>query len=94
MFVVKTLITAISATIAAILSALTVPALLITASVVVDNPWSVVANHAKRAGKLLARSLIDRAAGNRPVSLVGWSHGARVIFSALEYLAKVSQKFP
>jgi hypothetical protein len=82
-----------SATVAAVLAALTVPLALITASVLIDNPWTVVANHAKRSGKLLAQSIIDRASGNRPVTLIGWSHGARVIFSALEHLVKVRRIF-
>jgi len=83
---------ALSATAAAILGALTIPLLLITASVLIDNPWTVVANHAKRSGKLLAQTIIAKAAGNRPITLIGWSHGARVIFAALEYLNKLDKE--
>ena len=48
----------------------------------------MVANHAKRAGRLLYESIKLRPYGERPLTLIGWSHGARVIFSALEYLVK------
>jgi hypothetical protein len=40
------------------------------------------------AGLALADVLADRIAGRRPVSLVGYSMGARVIFFALEELAR------
>jgi len=36
--------------------------------------------------------LIQRPSGNRPVTLLGWSQGARVIFYALEYLASLDKK--
>lgn len=87
--ILEAIIVALSATAAAFLAALAIPMYLLTASILIDNPWTLVSNHAKRAGKLLAKALISRAAGRRPVSLLGWSHGARVIFSALEYLNKV-----
>lgn len=56
------------------------------------NPWSTVANHGKKAGKVMARAIFERAAGHRPVSLIGWSLGARVIFSCLEELAKMDDE--
>lgn len=37
---------------------------------------------------MLADLLARRVHGNRPVVLVGYSFGARVIFMALEHLAK------
>jgi len=39
------------------------------------------------AGLILADSLIDRNLGTRPITLVGFSLGARVIFSCLKELA-------
>lgn len=40
------------------------------------------------AGLILADSLIDRNLGTRPVTLVGFSLGARVIYACLRELAK------
>lgn len=88
--ILESILVALSATAASVLAALAIPLYLITASVLIDNPWTLVSNHAKRAGKLLAKVLIERSCGKRPVSLLGWSHGSRVIFSALEYLNKIS----
>ena len=42
---------------------------------------------ANAAGLILADSLIDRNLGARPITLVGFSLGARVIFAALRELA-------
>ena len=42
---------------------------------------------ANAAGLILADSLIDRNLGVRPITLVGFSLGARVIFAALRELA-------
>ncbi|KAL9328253.1 hypothetical protein ACSQ67_003256 [Phaseolus vulgaris] len=41
-----------------------------------------------KAGKLLAEVLLGGLQGNRPVTLVGYSLGARVIFKCLECLAE------
>lgn len=45
-------------------------------------------NRAEKAGQELANAIISRAQGGRPVNLVGYSIGARVIFSCLKELAK------
>ncbi|KAK9471770.1 DUF726-domain-containing protein [Dipodascopsis tothii] len=58
-------------------------------SYLVDNPWSVSLDRAWAAGKILADTLIHRNLGMRPVTLVGFSLGARVIFSCLLELAKM-----
>lgn len=42
---------------------------------------------ANAAGLILADSLVDRNLGVRPITLVGFSLGARVIFAALRELA-------
>jgi hypothetical protein len=54
----------------------------------IDNPWSNALDRARQAGAVLADILINRHMGVRPVSLVGFSLGARVIFFALIELAK------
>lgn len=53
----------------------------------IDNPFTVAMERSDKAGKVLAHALIDKCQGERPVTLVGFSVGARVIFSCLEELA-------
>jgi hypothetical protein len=55
---------------------------------VLDNPFSVAVSRSDKAGKVLAHALISRAQGERPVTLVGYSLGARVIYSCLLELAE------
>ncbi|XP_060588948.1 transmembrane and coiled-coil domain-containing protein 4-like [Ruditapes philippinarum] len=71
-----------------IISAIAWPAALIAASGAIDNPWHVCTQRATETGKQLAEVLLAREQGNRPVTLIGFSLGARVIFSCLEELAK------
>jgi len=53
----------------------------------IDNAWAIVRDRTEQAGVCLATALCDEAAvGRRPVTLVGFSMGARVIFRALEEL--------
>ncbi len=53
----------------------------------IDNPWSVLLSLANTAGEDLADVLVGRSYGQRPVTLFGYSIGARVIFKCLESLA-------
>ena len=70
------------------MSALQLPVALTKLSYLIDNPWTVSQTRADMAGLILADSLIDRNLGSRPITLVGFSLGARVIFSCLRELAK------
>lgn len=70
------------------MGALQLPLILTKLSYFIDNPWSVSMARADQAGLILADSLIDRNLGVRPVTLVGFSIGARVIFACLRELAK------
>jgi len=54
----------------------------------IDNPWSNALDRAKSAGRVLADVLIQRHLGVRPITLIGFSLGARVIFYALLEIAK------
>lgn len=54
---------------------------------VLDNPFSIAKNRADKAGIVLADAIINRAQGERPVVLVGYSLGARVIYACLQELA-------
>lgn len=73
----------------ALMSALQWPLLLTKLGYLIDNPWSNALDRAKAAGLVLADVLIQRHAGVRPTSLIGFSLGARVIFYALCELARV-----
>ncbi|KAF2869096.1 hypothetical protein BDV95DRAFT_670028 [Massariosphaeria phaeospora] len=61
---------------------------LVKAASVLDNPFSVALARADKAGKVLAHALIDGVQGKRPVTLMGYSIGARVIYSCLVELAE------
>jgi len=73
-------------------SALVWPAALIGAADVIDNPWSVAMNKAVEAGLVLADALSKKNGGGRPVTLVGFSIGARVLYYALKELARRKRK--
>ena len=71
------------------MAAVTWPAALLSISSVIDNPWSVCCRRSSEVGKELANVLRTRQHGKRPVTLVGFSLGARVIFYCLRDLAEV-----
>ena len=73
---------------ATLMTAVTIPYSLAMASNVIDDTWSMAMERADRAGVELAKSLIDSNAGHRPVVLVGFSMGARVIYSCLKELTR------
>lgn len=70
------------------MGALQLPIILSKLSYLIDNPWTVSLDRGHAAGKILADSLIERNLGTRPITLVGYSLGSRVIFSCLQELAK------
>src|SRR3954468_10766169 len=70
------------------MAALQLPVVLTKLSYLIDNPWAVSLDRATMAGLILADSLIDRNLGTRPVTLVGYSLGSRVIFSCLQELSR------
>ena len=76
---------------AALMAALVVPATLVAASEVVDNPWGVCLSAAEAAGKELANVLLERVQGKRPVTLVGSSLGCLVVVTALKEMARRSK---
>ena len=61
---------------------------LVKVASVLDNPFSIALARADKAGKVLAHALIDGVQGKRPVNLMGYSIGARVIYSCLVELAE------
>jgi hypothetical protein len=54
---------------------------------VLDNPYSVAKARSDKAGRVLAQALMQKVQGERPVTLVGYSLGARIIYQALLVLA-------
>ncbi|ROV99550.1 hypothetical protein VMCG_06353 [Cytospora schulzeri] len=72
---------------ATLASALALPYGLSKASRVIDNPFSVAVTRSEKAGRVLADALINKVQGERPVTLIGYSLGARVIYSCLNELA-------
>lgn len=69
-------------------SALMLPFGILKVAKLVDSPFGVAKLRAMKAGEVLADALINKAQGERPVSLVGHSLGARVIYSCLLALAR------
>ncbi|KAK4892101.1 hypothetical protein LTR28_002375, partial [Elasticomyces elasticus] len=63
------------------------PLSLLKVSRIIDNPFSVAKSRAEKAGEVLADALINKAQGERPVTLIGYSLGARVIYTCLKTLA-------
>lgn len=71
----------------ALMASIQLPIILTKLSYLIDNPWNVSLARANSAGLIMADSLIDRNLGKRPVTLLGYSLGSRVIFSCLKELA-------
>jgi hypothetical protein len=80
----RTIFAALSSAVA---SALTLPYGFAKAARIVDNPFSVARSRSEKAGKVLADALINKVQGERPVTLIGYSLGARVIYTCLTELA-------
>ncbi|KAL9627128.1 MAG: hypothetical protein Q9204_006792, partial [Flavoplaca sp. TL-2023a] len=73
---------------AELMSSVTWPMGLAKVARVVDNPFTLGKTRADKAGEVLADALIHRAQGQRSVTLVGYSLGARAIYACLMSLAK------
>jgi hypothetical protein len=69
-----------------LLTAVALPLALLKVARVVDNPFSVAKARADKAGEVLADALISKVQGERPVTLIGYSLGSRVIFACLQSL--------
>lgn len=64
------------------------PIYLLKMATSIDNPFAVARNRSEKAGEVLADALINKAQGERPVTLIGYSLGSRVIYSCLRSLAE------
>ncbi|PGH10196.1 hypothetical protein AJ80_07555 [Polytolypa hystricis UAMH7299] len=72
----------------ALMASLQLPIVLTKLSYLIDNPWNVSLVRANAAGLIMADSIMARNLGKRPITLLGFSLGSRVIFSCLKELAK------
>jgi hypothetical protein len=59
----------------------------------IDGAWALCVKRADDAGMQLARSLLLSTAGHRPVTLIGYGMGARMIYSCLKELAYHQEKW-
>ncbi|KAL4956874.1 hypothetical protein BDW69DRAFT_192042 [Aspergillus filifer] len=73
---------------AGLLSAMVLPMGLMKVAGIADNPFSVAKARSDKAGEVLADAIISKVQGERPVTLIGYSLGSRVIYSCLQTLAK------
>lgn len=71
-----------------LMSGLQLPMMLSKLGYLLDNPWNNSLDRAWRSGKVLADTLRRNKLGVRPITLVGFSLGARLIYSCLLSLAK------
>lgn len=78
---------------ATLVAAVALPVALTSAANMIDGTWTLVVERADAAGKELAQSLLYSSAGHRPVALVGFSFGARVIYTCLKELARYQQQW-
>ncbi|CAG8454167.1 3167_t:CDS:2 [Scutellospora calospora] len=76
---------------ATLASALMLPAALMKAGDLIDNPWALGVDRANKAGLVLADVLMERVQGKRPTVLVAYSLGALVIWKCLKELIKRNQ---
>ncbi|CAL2273977.1 unnamed protein product [Prunus armeniaca] len=74
-----------------LVTALAWPATLLAAADFIDSKWAIAVDRSDKAGRLLAEVLLKGIHGNRPVTLVGFSLGARVIFKCLQCLAETEK---
>ena len=78
---------------ATLVAAVALPVALTSAANMIDGTWTLVVERADEAGKELAQSLLYSTAGHRPVALVGFSFGARVIYTCLKELARYQEEW-
>lgn len=70
-----------------LIASLQLPIILTKLAYLIDNPWNVSLDRANSAGLILADSLMQRHLGARPITLVGFSLGARLLFACLKELS-------
>ena len=76
-----------------LLSAVILPTYLLNFMDAIDGDWTIAVERADEAGVVLAKTLLYSSAGRRPVTLVGYSFGARIIYSCLKELARYQEEW-
>jgi hypothetical protein len=76
-----------------LLAAVIWPTYLLNVANMIDGDWTLAVERADEAGRELARTLLFSRAGRRPVTLIGFSFGARVIYSCLKELARLQEEW-
>lgn len=76
----------------ALMAAVAWPATILAAGDLIDNSWSVAKIRADSAGAILADALISKEYGRRPVTLVGFGLGGRLIFKCLLQIAQMTRE--
>ncbi len=76
-----------------LLAAVVLPSYLLNVANMIDGDWTLAVERADEAGAELAHTLLFSRAGQRPITLVGFSFGARVIYSCLKELAKLQDEW-
>lgn len=71
-----------------LVNAIAWPAGILGLASVIDNPWGVCCRRSAQVGKVLAEVLLNREHGRRPVTLIGYSLGARVIYYCLREMSE------
>ncbi|CAH1724300.1 unnamed protein product [Aphis gossypii] len=71
-----------------LMAAIAWPAGILGLASVIDNPWGVCCRRSAQVGKQLAETLLTHSHGNRPVTLIGYSLGARVIYYCLREMSQ------
>ncbi|KAL6941923.1 hypothetical protein ACO0QE_003085 [Hanseniaspora vineae] len=72
----------------ALMAAIQLPMALSKLGYIIDNPWNVSLDRAWNAGLILADTLASKNLGERPITLIGFSLGSRVIYSCLKELCR------
>ena len=72
---------------ASLAAAVAWPVTLLNSASFIDSPWALAESRAVDAGEELAAALAEKRHGVRPVTLVGYSLGAKVILAAARALA-------
>ena len=77
----------------ALMAAVALPVALISAANMIDGTWTLAIERAEEAGLELAKILTSKSAGCRPVTLVGYSMGARAIYMCLKELVRLQEEW-
>lgn len=76
-----------------LLTAVVLPSYLLNVANMIDGDWTLAVERADQAGEELAKSLLLSRAGQRPVTLMGFSFGARIIYVCLKELARLQEEW-